>query len=371
MALIDKTDITPEEIAYEGLNALDDKYQKSIGFFAWDFFVAMGKIIYDLWQKVIYIAKCLTDLSTMSEEDLINFVYQTRGIIAKTASPSRGMLTITQGTGEINAGTIFETADKLQFKALNSTKVTEGDKIEIECLTAGIKGNVPKNSITIIPTTITGIVSVTNEEAFTNGYDAETKEDLLDRYYEDLQTPITSGNIYHYKKWAKEVIGVGDAKIKPLWNGDNTVKVVIIDSNKQIPTEDLVEEVQNYIDPKSQWGCGLGQAPIGAYCTVTGAQAKELRIQVTVTLKTGMEKETVTNNIQESIKKYLASIAFDESTPYISYAKIGAIIMGADGVKDYTSLIINGTTDNILLTDDNNTTEVAILSEVEVTETEV
>ena len=45
MTLIDNTDITSESIALEGLEALDKKYQKSVGFFAWDYFVAMGKIL--------------------------------------------------------------------------------------------------------------------------------------------------------------------------------------------------------------------------------------------------------------------------------------------------------------------------------------
>lgn len=370
MALIDNTDITAEQIALDGLNTLDNKYQKSIGFFAWDFFIAMGQILYNLWQKVIYIAKCLTDLSNMNYNDLVNFVYQTRGIVAKTSSPSSGLLTITNGQGTIQEGAIFETADKTQFKALSTQTVKQGDNIEIECLTAGIIGNVPKNSITIIPATITGIVAVTNEEAFTNGYDAETKEDLLERYYEDLQKPITSGNIYHYKKWAKEVVGVGDAKIKPLWNGDNTVKVVIIDSNKNIPSEELINEVQNYIDPKDKWGCGMGQAPIGAYCTVTGATAKNLDISISITLKSGVDLETVKNNIKNSINTYLETVAFDEDTKYISYAKIGAIIMNADGVKDYSAMTINNTTDNIVLIDNNTTVEVAVLKNLTVTEIE-
>lgn len=362
MALIDDTNISAEQIAVDGLNALDSKYQKSIGFFAWDFFVAIGNILYKLWQKVIYIAKCLTDLSNMEYEDLVNFVYQTRGIVAKKESFSSGLLRIKNGVGTIQKGAIFETADGTQFQAIDTITVETNDTIEIECLASGIVGNVPANSITVIPTTINGIVSVTNDEAFTNGYEKETKEDLLSRYYDDLQNPVTSGNIYHYKKWAKEVIGVGDAKIKPLWNGDNTVKVVIIDSNKHIPSEELVSQVQEYIDPLKRWGCGLGQAPIGAYCTVKGADSKELNVVVSITLKSGVDFETVKLNIRDSINKYLEQVAFDEEIKYISFARIGAIIMDTDGVRDYSGMTINGSTDNVPLVDNDNTTEVAILS---------
>lgn len=71
MALIDNINITAEEIAVDGFNTLDSKYQKSIGFFAWDFFVVIGNILIKLWQKVKYIANCLTDLSSMEYEDLV------------------------------------------------------------------------------------------------------------------------------------------------------------------------------------------------------------------------------------------------------------------------------------------------------------
>lgn len=370
MALIDETDITAEEIAVEGLSALDSKYQKSVGFFAWDFFVSIGQILYNLWQKVIYIANCLVDLSNMDYDDLVNFVYQTRGIVAKTKTASSGELTITNGAGTIQSGAIFETADGTQFQATSTTTVAENDTIEIECLTKGIVGNVPANSITVIPTTITGIVAVTNNEAFTNGYDDESKEDLLDRYYDDLQNPVTSGNVYHYKKWAKSITGVGDAKIKSLWNGENTVKVVIIDSNKHIPSDDLISEVQEYIDPLDNWGCGMGQAPIGAYCTVAGASAKNLEIVVSVSLKSGVDLETVTTNIENAINEYLQEVAFDDDVSYISYAKIGAIIMDADGVRDYSGMTLNGGTDNVVLIDTNTTTEVAVLNSLSVSEIE-
>ena len=111
MTLIDNTEITPEEIAVQGLEALDKKYQKTVGFFAWDYFVALGKVLYTLWEKIIYIAKCLTDLSYMEYEDLENFVYQTRGVEARKETKSSGFLTLLNGEGTIRAGDVFQTSD--------------------------------------------------------------------------------------------------------------------------------------------------------------------------------------------------------------------------------------------------------------------
>lgn len=364
MTLLDNTEITAEEIALNGLQSLDTKYQKTVGFFAWDFFIAIGKILYDIWQKIIYIAHCLTDLSYMDYEDLKNFVFQTRGLEPKLASASTGYLTVLNGSGTIKIGDTFSTDSGTSFKALETTTVENGSKFKVECLETGTIGNVLKNSITKIPTTIQGIVSVTNEENFTNGYDAETKEELLDRYYDDIQKPIISGNIYHYEKWANEIVGVGDCKVKPLWDGKNTVKIVIVDSNKNAPTQDLIKKVQDYIDPKSNWGCGKGQAPIGAYCTVTGVETIPLDIDVNITLQEEKSIEDIKKEISDKIDNFLKDTVFKNN--YISYQKIGAIILSVSGVIDYSDLKINNSTANIELIDDNQITQISVLKDLHI-----
>lgn len=365
MTLIENTDITAEEIALEGLQNLDPKYQKTVGFFSWDFFVAIGKILNDIWQKIIYIAHCLTDLSYMDYEDLKNFVYQTRGIEPKLATKSSGYLTIVKGSGNIKVGDTFATADGTLFQAIENATVTEGSKIKVECQEEGQNGNVLANTITQIPTTIPVIVAVTNEEPFTNGYDAESKEDLLDRYYDSIRKPIISGNIYHYEKWAKEVTGVGDCKVKPLWAGENTVKVVIIDFNKEAPSQEVIDKVQEYIDPDAK-GLGKGQAPIGAYCTVTGVDTLPLEISLKVRLETNKNLDAVKTEITDKIKEYLKETIFE--TNYVSYQKIGAVILSISGVIDYSDLKINNSTQNIELIDNDETTQIATLENITIEE---
>lgn len=360
MTLIDNTDITSESIALEGLEALDKKYQKSVGFFAWDYFVAMGKILYTLWKKIIYIAKCLTDLSNMEYEDLENFVYQTRKIEAKKETKSSGFLTLLNGEGTIRAGDVFQTPDGTRFQAIESKEIFQGGKFKVECLEAGNIGNVPENSITVIPTTIQGIVSVTNEAAFSGGYEKESKEELLKRYYEDLSIPLTSGNKYFYKKWAKEVPGVKEAKIFPLWNGNNTVKIVVVDTNCSALNDDLVKAVQNYIDPyelkedgtKYGWGFGNGQAPNGSYCTVDYADILYLDLELQVQKTASKTENEAKANIKDAIEKYLKSISFAQDEDgndidRISYAKLSSEILDAAGVLDHKDLTINSKKGNI------------------------
>lgn len=383
MPLINEEDLTisAEQIAKDGLNQLDKKYQKSVGFFAWNYFVATGKIIYKVWEKVLYIVNCLTDLSNMEYDDLVKFCYNTRGIEAKTETASSGYLQVTNGTGTITAGDIFGTATGIQFKALTTKTVVTNEKFEVECLTKGSVGNVAAYSIVVIPTTIQGIVSVTNPEEFTNGYDNETKEALLERYYIDLRTPAACGNKYHYQKWALEVEGVGKVKVKPLWNGNNTVKVVILDSNYKIATPELIKEVQNYIDPytldeegnKIGWGCGNGEAPIGAYCTVTTAESLKLNFNIKIKKNEKYSNSTIQTNIENAINEYLDSQKFKELPTetdfyYLSYSKLASKITLAEGVDDMDmeSFKINNLQDNIIVYDNNEKTQIAEIGTVAV-----
>lgn len=345
---------TVNEIQAEILSNIPDTYQKTIGFEMWDFSRAVSVPLAGLLNN-LDIVYGKNDVDNLSGDELTKWVLQRKGIVRKLATPATALLTVT-GTFNIKAGDLFETPGGIQFKAIENTSVSP---VKVECLTAGSIGNVIVNSITIIPVTIPGVISVINEQPATGGYDQESDPDLRTRYYEACQAPATSGNVYHYKIWSKSITGVGDAKIFPLWNGDNTVKVVIINNNKLPADTALVSEVQEYIDPNSE-GKGEGQAPIGAYCTVVSALAKNIDISVDITLSAGYTLDEAKINISNSLKSYLASIAFKQN--YISYAKIGDGVINSEGVEDYTNLTVNSGIVNVSVVD----TEIAILNNLAV-----
>ncbi len=125
MSFLDNTEITAEELAYKGLESLPSKYQKSVGFFAWDFFVAIGQVLFTFWDKIIYICKCLTDFKNMDYDDLVNFVYQTRGIVAKPATASTGYVTVEMDRKtDIAIGATFSTSEGVQFQAIEEKKMS-------------------------------------------------------------------------------------------------------------------------------------------------------------------------------------------------------------------------------------------------------
>lgn len=303
------------------------------------------------------------DVENLFGDELQSFINQRTGITRKQATKATTVVIISGQEGaKISKGDLVG-ADTVNFISTEDKTIDNTGQMAVlvECESSGVIGNVPAGAIKYFPVSIAGLTSVTNLEAVTNGYDAESDESLLERYYERIRTPATSGNKYHYLNWAKEVTGVGNARVVPLWQGDNTVKVIIIDSNKQPASEDLISKVQEYIDPGGR-GLGEGQAPIGAFCTVVSATPKNINIAVTITKDENYSIEQIKSSIEENITEYLKEIAFKKNL--VSYARIGSIILDAEGILDYTGLKVNEGIENIIIGNE----EVAILGMVIINE---
>lgn len=273
------------------------------------------------------------------------------GIVRKAAVNAIGVLTVT-GSGTLPAGSVFATPDGTTFETLETVQIVNSADVPAQAVVAGASGNVGAGTITEIPMSIPGINGVTNNEAFYDGYDEESDEDLLSRYLIHVRTPGTSGNVYHYLEWALSVAGVGGAKVLPTWNGPTTVKVIIVDSNYTSASEELVERCFEYIE---------SVRPTGAVVTVVSATPKNIDIAADVTGEVNLEEFTnaVRSYFIELEKKNIRA----DDTLSVSLAKIGSLLLSAGGADDYTGLTINGVAANIDITIE----EIAVLGTVTLT----
>ena len=87
-------------------------------------------------------------------------------------------------------------------------------------------------------------------------------------------------------------------------------------------------------------------------------------VSFSLQLKSGVDEDDAKEEIETAILEYLHSIAFDDDIDYVSYAKIGACIIGRDSVYDYSDLLINDDTDNITLEDTDTDRELAVLGDI-------
>jgi uncharacterized phage protein gp47/JayE len=348
---------TKEKILLDMLDIIPEKYDKRPGGFIYDALAPVAEQFERVDQNIEGVKDKL-NIENLSGAELTQRVKERSGIERNPATRAIGSVTVT-GAGTINEGDLFETESGIQFRATETKIINESGDVAIEAIEPGSAGMVAADTITLFPVTLSGFTAVTNINPTYDGFDAESDIDLLQRYYDHIRTPATSGNKAHYKVWAREVSGVGPVRVFPLWDGHNTVKVLIIDANRQPASPELVAEVQEHIDPDIQ-GLGEGAAPVGAFVTVASANGLEIDVEIDIVLSSGYDEETVKANIEESITEYLFGIAFEEAI--ISYARTGTAILTSEGVEDYSNLEINGGTSNIAIDEE----EVAILGTVSI-----
>lgn len=325
-------------------NNISADYEKTPGYLLWDISEAVGQEM-DGQDAELANIRALFDVDNLTGDMLERTVRQRKGLTRKAATYAVGMLEVT-GTGAVNQGDLFETENGVQFAAVETTEVVETGVVSIEAVEPGNVGVVGANTITQMPVTLAGIVSCNNAEPTHDGYDAETDDSLRQRYYAKLRTPDSGANKYAYRNWAMEVPGVGDAQVHPLGHGDNTVDVVIINTDKLPASADLVADVQEYIDPGSS-GRGEGAAMMGAHCYVSSATG--LEINLTGKLIINAQQADVEAAVKQSVKSYLASIAY--SGYNISYAQINNAVLETAGVLDVENLKINDGIANIEVPD--------------------
>lgn len=269
------------------LDAVPDSYQKTVLFPTYDILAAAAIPMAEL-KAAIEAAKMKLDPENLQGDELDSYIQPRTGQVRNQATYAVGVLEV-NGTGTVTEGDLFESGGGIQFRATGTVEINGTGSVPVACIQAGSVGNLPAGSITMMPVQIAGIVSVSNLDPTSEGYDAETDAAYLARFYVRVQTPPTSGNQYQYQEWALEVSGVGGVQIFPLGHGDNTVDVVIINVDGEPASEALVQSVQDHIDPGSQ-GVGAGAAPIGAYCYVSAAEAVPLALSLTVTAVSGADK---------------------------------------------------------------------------------
>lgn len=250
----------------------------------------------------------------------------------------------------VTSGTLVQTSSDLVYESTSDGTIINGSVVlAIQALEIGSKYNVPSGSVNKLSLSLPGITAVNNLDPITGGTDIESYENLYIRLQTKVTAPSTSGNKYDYLNWSLEIDGVGGAKVFPLWAGNNTVKVILVDSNKEPAEGNLVSTVYENIETKR---------PIGALVTVEPAVSKMISLTVTIIKSELIMVESIINNITSKIKKYFQEIAFKER--YVSHALIGANILSVEGVIDYNGLLVNGQSGNVELSD----LEVAVLEEV-------
>ena len=154
------------------LAAMPAGYQKTVGFPTYDILAAASIPMEELEQELGKTRRML-DPAFLTGADLDSYIRSRSGLVRNAATYASGVLQVT-GTGTIMTGDLFESGGGTQFAAIETVAIRDRGQVSVRCTQAGAIGNLPAGSITLMPVQIAGIVTVSNSDTMTGGYDAET-----------------------------------------------------------------------------------------------------------------------------------------------------------------------------------------------------
>lgn len=281
------------------------------------------------------------------------------GISRRAARSAYGILQIT-GTPGTKIPSRFRFASPavgsspaVEFITEQAVQIGEDGTVSVgvTAVEAGPDGNVAAGSITIMAEPIKGITSITNPEHTSGGTDIEDDDTLRERIAEINGAGEASyvGCDADYKRWAREVSGVGDAFVIPEWDPDvpNSVKVVVLDSNGEPANERILNDVYEYIySPNNRLE---RKAPIGAILTVSAPLPNTINYSFKLQLSDGFTLDGVIEEFGNKLQTYYATAKEEK---IVRYSVVSSMLINTAGVKDYDDLKMNDSTNNIVIADD-------------------
>lgn len=333
---------TFETILVRMLDKIPDTLDKREGSVIYD---ALAPAAFELAQMYIELDVILTE----SFGDTASRQYLIKRAAERGLAPYPATYAILKGTFNIDVpiGSRYS-LDELNYTV--TEKISSG-VFKLQCETAGTVGN-SQLGVLIPIDYIQGLTSASLTEVLIPAEDEEETEAFRIRYLNSFDSQAYGGNIADYKEKVNKINGVGGVKVYPVWNGGGTVKIVIINSEYEVPSAEMIATVQTIVDPISNQGKGLGVAPIGHIVIVEGVITRTVDIGLTLTFASGYSFETMKAAIETLIDTYFLEIntvwAENESS-IVRISQIETRILSLPGIVDVQNTTINGIASNLTL----------------------
>lgn len=278
--------------------------------------------------------------------------------------------------------------------------VTEKIADGVYSLTCEMDGSVGNRYLgSLIPMEyIDGLETAKITEVLIPGEDEEDTESLRVRYFASFEETAFGGNRADYISKVNGIKGVGATKVTRVWNSNlspakmipspevqswysatiksvsddvakwlkeiytatcekkltvgGTVKITIMNSEFNVPSEELLKTVQEAIDPEQCAGEGYGLAPIGHIVTIKPVDAVLVKIRSSISFGNGYSWSNLQESIETVISDYLLELRkewAENDFLIVRLSQIESRIMGIKGVLDIADTQINENSSNLTL----------------------
>lgn len=302
-----------------------------------------------------------------TEKGIINGAIEV-GIYRKEGIKSSGYVTFYGIENTVIASNKKIAAGNLVFLTQETKIIPASGNVEVlvQAENIGSEYNVVIGAINTLVDNFNNVNNIINLEKFTNGTDIEDLESLRTRALKIKRNPPHHGTRTYYELLAKNelkqiygdiegVDGVGGCRVLPRTPTVGSVTVYITNLISEIPSNQLVTDVQAVMDKYKIETANIIVLP---------AISKSINISVNLILADGIDRTNVEPILKISIRDYLRTV-FDkgkirvdntgiDSDDYkyaVSWSEIGNIIFEEEGIVGYDNLIINGQSETLILED--------------------
>lgn len=338
-------DLTYEELLAQKLAGVDDSLDKR----------EVTSLVYNALAansaETIQMIVTLKNFTDMVFADTAPREYLIRRAAERGIKPTPATFALRKGIFNIDVpiGSRFS-LDELNYRVVERT----GPGVFVlQCETAGSIGNLFSGQLIPIEY-IAGLETAVLTDVLVPGDDEEETEAFRRRYFNSFASTAFGGNRADYKDKVGKLPGIGGVRVYRAWNGGGTVKLVIIDSQYQVPTQTLVDQVQEAVDPLDAQGEGLGIAPIDHIVTVFPVREAAINIGLNITYQTGWTWADIESQVLAEIDSYFSQLAEewavsenDNSGLVVRISQIEYRLLSIPGVLDIANTQLNGGTSNI------------------------
>lgn len=375
------------------LARVSDKLDKRPSALIYDTHAATANELAILYIELEYLVK--NSYGDTAAREFLILLCKDRGITPEPAS--RAVL-----KGVFEPDNIDVTGKRFNIGDINYTvtgQISPGE-YRVECETEGAIGNRYLGQMIPIEY-IQGLHTAELAELLIPGEDEEDTEALRARYFDSFSEQSFGGNRADYIAKVKRVPGVGDVKVTRVWNGDirpaeliptdavtawyqsvigglgadvagwlsavylaaqqkkltvgGSVMVTVVNANDYGEAGDvLLDEVQSMLDPEENAGEGFGLAPIGHVVTVRSATPVRINVTTTLTFKDGCGWNSLEKPVKDAVDAYLLELRKEwaqSNKTVVRISRIESAILALDGVVDIKDTQLNGTAENITLSE--------------------
>lgn len=243
------------------------------------------------------------------------------------------------------------------------------------CEQAGEIGNVAPGRILPI-NLIDGLTHAYITKVLVPGEEEEETETFRERFLSSFRSKAFCANLADYFREMAAFPGVGKFKILRCINNEGNqdpewVTVIFTDSQFKKPSEELVEDLQEYFQPldeethlPSHKTSGVGLASIGQLCWVEGVKENKIDFALNLVFESGFNWDNTQEAIKEALQKKLLEYiekdwgdtvlterSYRPMQNYITVqrAHMESELLDIEGIQDSLGIKINGVLGNFQL----------------------